>query len=79
VRVHRIHADAEDADAVGEGLVVLGPKLGQLGPSTTSEIEHIEKEDESAMLPQHLLESDLLAARDRQLELSSLVSNLQHN
>ena len=50
VRVDRVHADAIDPDAAGDGFVVLGPKLGQLGPSTTCEIQHIEKEDEGAVL-----------------------------
>src|SRR5579859_1971 len=54
VREDGVDADAIDADAGGFSLWIPGPKLGQLGPSTTGEIEHIEKEDESLVLFERL-------------------------
>src|SRR5207245_2487569 len=41
VREHRVDADAVDADPGCRRVVVPYPKLGQLGPSTTCEIEHM--------------------------------------
>jgi hypothetical protein len=79
VREDRVDADAEDANSVGDRVVVPGPKLGQLGPSTTSEVEHIEKEDERAVLGQRVREGELLAAGGRKLEFRGLVPNLQHD
>ena len=78
MRVDRVHAYAIDPDSVGEGLIVLGPELGQLGPSTTREIKHIEKEDEGAVLRQRFSERDLLTARDRKFEVRGFVPYLQH-
>ena len=75
---NRVDADAVDADAVGDRIVVPGPKLGQLGPSTTCEIEHLEKEDERAIFLERVAERELLAARRGQLEVGRLVPNLQH-
>src|SRR5438309_10345761 len=56
----------------------LDRKLGQLGPSTTREVEHIEKEDERAVFLQRLPERQLLARRRGQLEVGRLVPHLQH-
>src|SRR4029077_3144803 len=78
VREDRIHADAVDADTVGNRVFVPGPKLGQLGPSTTREIEDIEKEDDGTVLLQGVGERELLAAGRRQLEFGRFVPYLQH-
>jgi hypothetical protein len=78
VREDRVDADAVDADAVGDRVVVPGPKLGQLGPSTTSEVEDIEKEDQRTMFLERCGERELVAACGRQLEVRRLVTNLQH-
>ena len=75
---NRVDADTEYADAIGDRIVVPGPKLGQLGPSTTGEVEHIEKEDESPVLFERISERQLLAARRRQLEVGRPVTHLQH-
>ncbi len=56
-----------------------GPKLGQLAPSTTSEIEHIEKEDEGLVLRKRLVEGQLMATGGRQLEIRRLVPNREHS
>jgi len=78
VREHGIDADAEDADPVGDRIVVPGPKLGQLGPSTAGEVEDVEEKDEGAEFLQPIRERELLAAGRRQLEVRSLVPYLQH-
>jgi hypothetical protein len=78
MREHRVDADAIDADAVGDRIFVPGPKLGQLSPSTTSEVENIEKEDDGAMLLERFAEGELLSTRRRQLEVRGLVPNGEH-
>ena len=75
---NRVDADAVDADAVGDRIVVPGPKLGQLGPSTTGEVEDVEKEDDGAMLLQRIAERELLSTCSRQLEVRGLVPNGEH-
>ena len=55
-----------------------GPKLGQLGDSTTGEVEHIEKEDERLVLLQSLGKRQLAPTRRRKLELGSPVTHLEH-
>ena len=55
-----------------------GPKLGQLRPSTTCEIEHIEKEDDRPVLLERLCEREFVAARGWQLELRRLVPDCKH-
>src|SRR5690242_13564011 len=79
VAENRVDADAVDADPVGDRLIVPGPKLGQLRPSTAGEVEDIKKEDESAVLLQRLLERQLLAGCGRQLEIGRLGPYLQHS
>jgi hypothetical protein len=78
VREDRVNTDGVDADAVGDRVVVPGPKLGQLGPSTTREIEDIEKKDERSIFFQCLTKRQLLAACRGQLEVRRLVPDLQH-
>src|SRR5579859_1091268 len=78
VREDGVDADAIDADAGGFSLWIPGPKLGQLCPSTTGEIEHIEKEDESLVLLERLGQRQLVVARRGQLEIGRLVPDLQH-
>jgi hypothetical protein len=75
MRVHRINADAIDADPVCGRRFIPGPKLGQLAPSTTREIEHIEKEDESLVLREGIGKSELIATCGRQLEVRGHVSD----
>ena len=75
---NRVDADAVDADAVGDRIVVPGPKLGQLGPSTAGEVQDVEQQDEGAEFLQPIGERELLAAGRRQLEVRSLVPYLQH-
>jgi len=57
---------------------VPGPKLGQLGPSTTCEIEHVEKEDKRLVLLERVCERELVAARGGQLELWRLIPDRKH-
>ena len=78
MRVDRIDADAVDADPICGRRLVPGPKLGQLARSTTGEIEHIEKEDQSLVLRESIGESELVAARRRQLEVRRHVPYRQH-
>jgi hypothetical protein len=75
MRVNRINADAIDADPVCGRRFVPGPKLGQLAPSTTREIEHIEKEDDSLVLREGIGKSELIATGGRQLEVRGHVSD----
>jgi len=78
MREDRVDADAVDADAVGDRIVVPGPKLGQLRPSTTCEVEDVEEKDHSAVFLQRDGECQLLPAGGRQLEVRCLVPDLQH-
>jgi hypothetical protein len=57
------------------GRLVPGPKLGQLAGSTTCEIEHIEKEDESLVLGESVAKCELMARCGRQVELGRLITN----
>jgi hypothetical protein len=75
MRVDRIDADAVDADPVCGRRLVPGPKLGQLAPSTTREIEHIEKEDDRLVLLEGVGKSQLIATCGRQLEFRRPVSD----
>lgn len=55
-----------------------GPKLGQLGRSTTCEIEDIEEEDERLVLLKGVSKGEVVSAGGRQLEVRRLISNRQH-
>jgi hypothetical protein len=78
VRKDRVDADGVDTDPVGNRLLVPGPKLGQLSPSTTCEVEHIKKEDERLVLVERLGERELMTPRGRQLEVWGAVSDSEH-
>jgi hypothetical protein len=75
VRINRINADAVDSDSVCSRYVVPGPKLGQLARSTTGEIKHIEKEDESFVLSESFGKGELIATCGRQLEFRRPVTD----
>jgi hypothetical protein len=57
---------------------VPGPKLGQLRPSTTGEVQHVEKEDERLVLLERLGKRELVTAGGRQLEFRRFVTNREH-
>src|SRR5262249_40353526 len=78
VREDGVDADAEDPDTMGDRVFVPRPKLGQLGPSTTGEVEHIEEEDRGGELLERLAQGELLAAGGGQLEVGRFVPHLQH-
>ena len=71
-----VDADAEDAYAVGHRIIVPRPKLGQLRPSTTGEIEHIEKEDERTIFLERVAKCQLLSTGRGQLEIGRFVPHL---
>ena len=75
MRVDGIDADTVDANPLCGRRFVPGPKLGQLAPSTTREIEHIEKEDESLVLREGIGKGELIAACGGQLEVRRHVSD----
>ena len=75
MRVDGIDADAVDADPICGRRLVPGPKLGQLTRSTTCEIEHIEKEDESLVLSESVGKRELMACCRRQVELWRLITD----
>src|SRR5207302_9993427 len=78
VREDGVDADRVDPDTVRHRIFVPGPKLGQLGPSTTGEIQHVEKEHECSIFLERIAKGELLAPGGRQLEVGRLVAYLQH-
>ena len=78
MRIDRIDADAVDANPLCGRRFVPGPKLGQLAPSTTREIEHIEKEDDDLVLRKSIGKRQLVATDGRQLEFRRLVPDSKH-
>jgi hypothetical protein len=76
MREHRVHADSVDADAFCRGRLVPGPKLGQLHPSTTREIQDIEEEDQRLVLLKRIRKREFRTTRRRQLEFGRFVPNL---
>jgi hypothetical protein len=78
MRVDGIDADTVDANPLCGRRFVPGPKLGQLAPSTTREIEHIEKEDDRLVLLEGVGKSELVATCGRQLEFRRLVPDSKH-